>query len=360
MSEHPHSPLMPELPHDWIASPPTESDTEDIARMATAAKQRATGSGSVSADEVGMEVWGLGSWTRRQLVVRDGEGGDARLLAWVRVHDRAAGRTNIDLTLAPEATDRDELASALLAWCEEIAARIAVERGLGGTLIDVSVHSADEEYQRFLEAAGFDLTRTWLQMSRPVTPADRDLPAPREGTRVRRVAEHDDGTPVAADIQTVHLMLEESFADHFNSYRESFPEFLHRQREVPGHRWDHWWISEVEEDGTWLPGGAVVSSVLPADDSGVEGSYLDYIGVHRLARGRGVAKALIHAVVRDAAELGRNRVTLEVDADSPTGADGLYQAMGWSTSYRTQSWHKTVDVDGVDAPIPEARAYDEG
>jgi ribosomal protein S18 acetylase RimI-like enzyme len=79
--------------------------------------------------------------------------------------------------------------------------------------------------------------------------------------------------------------------------------------------------------------------VLSADEDGRQGSYIDYIGVHRRARGHGVAKALLHTVIRDAQERGRNRVDLEVDADSPTGADGLYASMGWETRYRTQSWH---------------------
>jgi ribosomal protein S18 acetylase RimI-like enzyme len=84
--------------------------------------------------------------------------------------------------------------------------------------------------------------------------------------------------------------------------------------------------------------------VLGPDDSGKEGSYVDYIGVHRRARGRGVAKALLHTVIRDAQERGRNRVDLEVDADSPTGADGLYTSMGWTLDYVTESWHGEVSV----------------
>ena len=93
-----------------------------------------------------------------------------------------------------------------------------------------------------------------------------------------------------------------------------------------------------------LPAGAVVSTVLRPDADRVEGSYIDYIGVHRRARGRGVAKALLHTVIADAARRGRNRVGLEVDAHSPTGADGLYAAMGWVTDYRTQSWHRDLDI----------------
>ena len=91
-------------------------------------------------------------------------------------------------------------------------------------------------------------------------------------------------------------------------------------------------------------GGALISSVLPPDAGGRYGSYVDYIGVHRRARGRGVAKALLHTVIADAARRDRNRVGLEVDADSETGADGLYLSLGWRTGYRTESWHRYVEI----------------
>ncbi len=80
---------------------------------------------------------------------------------------------------------------------------------------------------------------------------------------IRRVASHPNGLPVAADLVVVHEMLEKSFEDHFNSYRESFPEFVQRLREDPGHRWDHWWLAFVEVDGEQHPAGALVSTVLP-------------------------------------------------------------------------------------------------
>ena len=98
-------------------------------------------------------------------------------------------------------------------------------------------------------------------------------------------------------------MLEESFQDHFNSYRESFPEFVQRLREDPGHRWDHWWLAFVSTDdgSSPVPAGAIVCSVLAADRPGREGTYVDYIGVNRAARGRGVAKGLLHTVLADAA-----------------------------------------------------------
>ena len=67
-------------------------------------------------------------------------------------------------------------------------------------------------------------------------------------------------------------------------------------------------------------------------------------GVLRSARGRGVAKSLLHAVFADAAARGRVSVGIEVDRDSSTGAADLYLAMGFVTKYVTQSWHRDVPV----------------
>ncbi|GAB3491497.1 GNAT family N-acetyltransferase [Flexivirga lutea] len=331
---------MPAVPPGFVTSVPDLPDVPDIIALLAAHQRAAHGSSSVDPDMVASNVAGVGSWTRRQALVRDA-GGVA--VAWVVVHDRAAGRTVVEVTARPAVPD--ELAAGLLDWAREEARTMMRVRGLSSTQLDSGAYAGDDRQQRWLAAAGFRLARTWLQMSRPVTAEDAALPGPREGVAVRRIALHDDGTPVAADLQAVHLVLEQSFADHFNSYRESFPEFVQRLREDPGHRWDHWWLAEVETDGRLLPGGAVVGTIIPADASGALGSYIDYIGVHRRSRGRGVAKALLHTVIRDALESGCNRVGLEVDADSPTGADGLYTSLGWLTSYKTESWHRDLLLD---------------
>ena len=350
-------PIVPEgLPKGWASRAPEDGDVEDLVALVRAEKVAVVGSDSVDEEAIASEAVGEGAWTRRQIVVLDRAG---KIRVWARVHDRAAGRTNVDLAADPE-LDREQeqyLSSILLAWAEMVALNISRGRGLGGTRLDVSVHEADDRLRSMLAPAGYHLARAWLQMTRERRQDDESLVEDhqREGVVVRRVAKREDGTPVAADLQAVYRMIEESFADHFNSYRESFPEFLARLREAPGHRWDHWWIADIDVEGQWVPGGAVAAMVLPPDDSGSEGTYIDYIGVHRLARGRGVAKSLLHTVIADTAQRGRNRVSLEVDADSPTGADGLYESMGWVTRYRTESWHKDVRLEGTDDPVPQAR-----
>ncbi|MDO5502506.1 MAG: GNAT family N-acetyltransferase [Actinomycetia bacterium] len=333
------------LPQGYVAGRPQAEDAAEVAALVAQQELIGRGQAGTTAEAVSDTLTGYGSWTRRQVLIRCRDSG--RLVAWLTIHDRAAGRTLVDCVVCRDLPPEEArvLADVLFEAAERAAAEIASMRGLAWTLLDAGAYENDTRQQDFLRAAGFEQVRTWLQMSRPVVASEAtSLPGPREGVRVRRVDTHDDGLPVAADLQTVHRMLEESFADHFSSYRESFPEFVMRLRESPGHRWDHWWLAEVDVDGTMLPAGALVSSETGPDSDGCQGSYIDYIGVHRRARGRGVAKALLHTVIADAAQRGRSRVGLEVDADSPTGADGLYTALGWVTKYRTQSWHRDLET----------------
>ena len=333
-----------DLPDGWSVRSPGADDVARLLEIVRADDERGKGYTTSDPESIERDAIGIASWTRRHALVVDPQG---VVQGWSTVHDRAAGRTRVLVTLAHDLPEADALAASLYAWGESFARQVGATRGLGTTRLDADAYAGDDRQRGWLEAAGYDHTRTWLHMSRPVAPDEAtSLPGPRAGVTVRRVAKHDNGLPVAGDIQTVHQVLEESFEDHFNSYRESFPEFIARLREDTGHRWDHWWIATIEVDGVTVPAGAVVSTVLGPDREGHEGSYIDYIGVHRHARGMGVAKALLHTVIRDAAERGRNRVGLEVDADSPTGADGLYESMGWVTTYRTESWHRDLDLAG--------------
>ena len=332
---------MPQVPAGLTARPVRADDVDRLAVLVGRIRALTRGPGGVDTESVRAKAVGIGSWTRRQVVVEDADG---EIRAWASAHDRAAGRTDLELHV-DRTDDDDALALALLDWLDRTAATIARGRDLDETLLEILADAGDEELQGWLAAHGHHRARRWLNMVRPVTPDER-LPV-REGVTVRHVRTHDlgDGTtmPVAEDLQAVHRVLERSFADHFNSYRESFGEFVQRLREDPGHRWDHWYLAVVEHEGEDLVAGALVSTVHPDGEGGLA-SYIDYIGVDRRARGRGVAKALLATVVTEAAERGRSRIGLEVDADSPTGADGLYGSLGWRTRYVTESWQKTLGV----------------
>src|SRR5699024_9215714 len=106
--------------------------------------------------------------------------------------------------------------------------------------------------------------------------------------------------------------------------------------------WDQWWIAEILREDRWLPAGGLVAVPTTATTADGEGTYLEYLGVHRSARGHGIAKALLRAAVADAAERGRPHSDLEVDSASSPVADVLYAAMCWETFERADSWHSSA------------------
>lgn len=339
-----------DLPPGWIARAPDEHDVQPIAQLAAKAKQELTGTGEAHIGPVALNVAGVGSWARRQALFFDA---DNILRVWVSVHDRSIGRADVGLVIDPDLPDEvsSGLAATALQWVDLAGAVLAAARVSPDVQLDIDIAALDQSAARWLLTAGYAKVRTWLQMERPVGLEDVGLDAAelqRAALTVRPVALHTNGLPVAADVHAVHQILEESFADHFNSYRESFQEFVLRNQPDPDAGWEGWWLAKVQiEDRTYLA-GAVVASPITATADRMAGTYIDYIGVHRLARGRGVAKALLNTIIVDAARRGRDRVSLEVDADSPTGADGLYLSMGWQTIARTQSWHRTVAASKSD------------
>lgn len=332
------------LPSGFTASAADPGDVDDLVRLLRRHEREARGWPGARSESVEADVSGRGATRRRHTMVRD-EQGMAR--AWVSVHDRAVGRVLVGVTVDPYLPDAlaDPLARWGFAQVERLGHEVLSQRGLARAQLDSGAFADDPRQQRWLREAGYDHVRDWWQMSRPVDPATEAAPPDlREGVVIRRVRRDGGvGMPDEDDLRAVHLVLEESFADHFNSYRETFEEFVGRLREDPGHRWDHWWLATV--DGQ--PAGALVAATHPGG-VGEDGraspdtSYVEYIGVHRRARGRGVAKGLLRTLIADAAARGRTAVGLEVDADSPTRADGIYRSMGWSTHYITQSWHRML------------------
>jgi ribosomal protein S18 acetylase RimI-like enzyme len=347
------------LPDGWRVEAPDAGDPATLERLTTLLREHersGRGWAGASVDDVLVEVSERGMRMRENVVVRDG---DDRICAWGSVHDRAEGRMLflhvVDRSV--EGEHADECSRVLFAWADAQARAVGAARGLDVQQIDTGAFAGDDRQHRWLAGAGFDHVRTWWQMKRPVTPDEADLvPDPehwqQDRVTIRSVRRTVEGLPEALDLHGVHQVLEAAFRDHFNSWEETFVEFVHRLREDPGHRWDHWWLAEFDDPALTgigpRPVGALVGTQLETE-GGPDGSYVAYIGVLDDARGQGVAKGLLRTIIADAAARGRDRVGLEVDADSPTGAAGLYESMGWSTAYVTESWHKDVTVAQPDA-----------
>lgn len=341
----------PGLPEGWTVGSPDPSDRFDVARLThllRAHERHGRGWANSGVDDVMVEVSERGLRMRENVVVRDAEG---EIRAWGSVHDRSVGRMLfvhiVERDLPTEVADR--CSAILVDWAVGQAKAVGAARGLDVQQIDTGAFADDDRQHDWLSGAGFERVRTWWQMSRPVTPDEATLTGSpdyweKDGVVFRLVRRTGGGMPDEDDLREVHEVLEGAFVDHFNSSEETFEEFLFRLREDPGHRWDHWWLAELTDEETPQPVGALIGTVSESAQ-GPDGSYVSYLGVLEVARGRGVATGLLRTIIADAAARGRDRVGLEVDADSPTGASGLYTSMGWKTKYVTESWHRDVPVD---------------
>ena len=341
------------VPEGWTVGVPDAGDLGDLTDLVRRHEHTARGWASATPGDVRTEIAPAVTTTRRNVVVRDRR---RVVRGWGSAYDRAAGRMLLAVVVDPGLPEdvADQVAGSVFGWGLEAAERVGARRGLSEQQVDSGAFAGDDRQHRWLERHGFTRTRTWWQMSRPVSADEADLAAAvRDGVRIRRVGRGPDGGPDEGDLRMVHDVLETSFADHFNAHEETFDEFVSRLGEDPGHRWDHWWLAElVDDEGDPVPAGALVGSVSEGAPDAPNGSYVEYLGVLKSARGRGVASSLLRTVIADAARRHRDRVGLEVDADSPTGADALYNAMGWRTVYITESWHRNVRVPSTSGEQP--------
>ncbi len=177
--------------------------------------------------------------------------------------------------------------------------------------------------ERLLRHAGFEVVRYFVGL-------ERDLADPIElvepGEKVRIVPFTD-----ALSERTL-VARTDSFRDHWGS------------QPMSEEQWQAWLDGTFRADLSFLAvidgagaGSAdeVVGFVLcqvNEDDwatQGFSGAYIGMVGTTRAHRGRRIAPALLSRTLAACAAQGLQRVTLDVDSESPTGALGLYTRMGF-------------------------------
>ncbi len=115
-----------------------------------------------------------------------------------------------------------------------------------------------------------------------------------------------------------------------------------------------WWTRALADPAalTWVVrdadyGGVdgVVRQHPAPQQNGPHRAEVSKLLVHRRARGRGLAAALLGALEREAAARGRWLLVLDTTTGSP--AERVYRRLGWQESGRIPDY--ALDVDGVPA-----------
>lgn len=138
---------------------------------------------------------------------------------------------------------------------------------------------------------------------------------------------------------------------------------------------DHWGSAPMHPDG-WhqrttgygahpatsfmaLAGGRVVAFLTshryPVDDevTGMEIGWVNHLGTLATHRKRGIASALVATALAAYRTHGWTHAAIEVDDDNPTGARGLYGALGFAPWRGSVTWEKPVSTQ-VSAPATDA------
>lgn len=188
-----------------------------------------------------------------------------------------------------------------------------------------------ESRHRLFARMGFTPVRWFEDLLRPLT----DLPARRTVPGVRLVP-----WPDGRDEEIRHVK-NRAFDDHWGATPMSEHHF-HQMVRGFGARPDLSYIALDDDD-------RVVAHCLnkrfPADDelTGRRNAVIDNLGCLPEWRGRGIASALITESLHAFAAAGLTHASIGVDADSPTGANRLYRALGFEPHLRSITHEIALD-----------------
>lgn len=310
----------PELGLSWRSA--TAADAEAVTALRVRA-QEADGlpyraSVPETAEELAAPWRDLG---RDTLVGLDADGTPR---AWAHVDsapgDQRVVRAFVEGTVDPAWRGRG-VGTALVAWSQARARQVLAASGKElpariATFADDSTPAVAAVYA----AAGFRPIRYYSEMRRPL-----DVPLPEvpqvEGVRVVPWDPRwDDAVRVAHN---------DVFADHWGSEPRT-PEQWAQARSMFAPEW-----SFVALDDTDRVAGYAVSGRYEQDwpAAGFTSGYTELLGVRREWRGRRLAIALLATVMRAYAADGIQYAELDVDTENPSGAHGLYAALGYEVAH---------------------------
>ena len=145
------------------------------------------------------------------------------------------------------------------------------------------------------------------------------------------------------------LLLDDFHEPDARGFHDAIDEAFHDHWDWHGTPFDEWWEGrrgqEADAQGPlWFvvrDGGTIVAAIRnEADRNG--GGYIGALGVRRDWRGLGLGKALLFRTFAEFWSRGVARVTLGVDAESPTGATKLYENVGMHVESSIVAYEKAL------------------
>lgn len=301
-----------------------ESDTAAVTDLFNLADVHAGGrAGYIASDTTAMVSTMVGD-TTTDTTLRWAPDGSLAAVAMVLTPPTGGYRVDLPGAVHPRWRG-DGLGRELLAW--QLARAGELHRAAGSPdtwCVDASAVSTDQDALRLFRRFDLSPTRYWFDMvASTAEPPALDLPA-----GLRTVAYRPD---LRSAVYAAH---QDAFADHWGYQHRTAAE----------------WIPLTIGSDSFLPELSVVAFdgdepagyVLSYSDADPARLYVGHVGVRRPWRRRGLAASLLAVVLADAGRAGMTTAGLGVDADSPTGAVGVYERVGFAVEYQEVTYSAPI------------------
>jgi mycothiol synthase len=320
------------FPEDYTLRPPRPADGQPIVEMLNAETVAVLGVPMVSLD------WIVTPWTapgvdlERDFAVLLGPAGD--LAGYLFVESDPPYSVVFSIGAVALSHHGRGVGAAVLDEAERRAQRFV---DLAAPDQRVVMHAGalanEPRVAALLSAHGYVEARRFAHMQvlfhEPPTP-----PEPVRGVEIRPL--------VRGEEREVYACLAEAFSDHWGATWPTEQSWMHDH--VAGTSEFHPDLWQLAWDGAELAGVLIAR---PKSEEDPTIGYIPIVGVRRRYRRRGIAEALLRTSFVQLHARGSRGAGLEVDTESITGADRLYERVGMTAQPRFSQWEKELRPGGA-------------
>jgi mycothiol synthase len=220
-----------------------------------------------------------------------------------------------------------------------IVAQGAKRRGLGARIVETGEARARERGAARAQTIGLeeDSAAADLFAAHGFAPARRFYDMAIELEAAPAVPALPDGFTLETfrleDAHPFYEALDAAFQDHWDHHSLGFDPWWERRRNAHDFDSTLWFL---------VRDGDEIAGVIRNDPERGGGGYVGAIGVPRAWRGKGLGRALLLRTFAEFYSRGVQRVTLGVDAESPTGATRLYESVGMTVESAAVVYEKAL------------------
>jgi len=226
------------------------------------------------------------------------------------------------------------LRRTMITWNEERIRTIAAARtNARRQFIEVYANTKERnDWKELIVETGYVPTWYLFEMVRSNLEKIPDYPFP-DGVETRPVRNE--------DLRKIWNAAKDALKDQRDSTKEKWnDEGFEKSTSSPGHDPRLW---QIAWHGDQVVGG--VLNYIDTDENeslGRKWGHTEEIFVVRPWRKKGVARALIARSLRVIRDHGMEKATLDVDTENPSGALGLYKALGYEVERQFTFYHKEL------------------